>query len=146
MSNQNCKDPLLLDDKLCFALYATSRAITKRYSKPLEKLGVTYPQYLSLLVLWEKDGITVQGLASRLEIEGATATPIVQRLEKLGLVDRKRGVDDERRVYIFLTQKGMNLKSDALEVPNAIGCALDINEQNAAEMIEQLYKLRTTII
>lgn len=115
-------NPLLLHDQLCFALYATSRAITKKYSEPLADLGVTYPQYLSLLILWETDGITIQDLATKLEIKGATATPLVQRLEKLGLVNRKRDTKDERRVRIMLTTKCKQLREKALAMPPMIGC------------------------
>lgn len=86
MQTSDDKKTLSLNNQLCFALYATSRAFTKKYSNLLSDMGVTYPQYLSLLALWETNGLTVQELAARLEIEGATTTPLVQRLEKLGCV------------------------------------------------------------
>jgi len=138
-------NPLSLNKQLCFALYATSRAFTKTYGKLLHDLGVTYPQYLSLLALWESDGLTVQELAAKLEIEGATATPLVQRLEKLGLVDRKRDTKDERRVHILLTIKGKSLRKKALLVPPALGCAVNISNQEADAMIAQLNQLRTSL-
>lgn len=138
-------NPLSLNSKLCFALYATSRAFTKKYGPLLGGLGITYPQYLSLLALWETDGLTVHELAAKLEIEGATATPIVQRLEKLGLVDRKRDTQDERRVHIFLTTKGKKLRKKALLIPPAIGCSVSINEEDANSMIANLNQLRTEL-
>lgn len=139
------KNLLSLNKQLCFALYATSRAFTKTYNTLLDDLGVTYPQYLSLLALWETDGLTIQELAAKLEIEGATATPLVQRLEKLKLVDRKRDTQDERRVHIFLTTKGKSLRKKALLVPPALGCAVDISNDDAQSMIAKLNELRTNL-
>lgn len=136
---------LSLNKQLCFALYATSRAFTKTYNTLLDDLGVTYPQYLSLLALWESDGLTVHELAFKLEIEGATATPLVQRLEKLELVDRKRDTKDERRVHIFLTKKGKALRKKALLVPPALGCAINMSAKEAEAMIVTLNQLRTNL-
>lgn len=145
MQTTDNDNSLSLNKQLCFALYATSRAFTKTYNTLLNDLGVTYPQYLSLLALWETDGLTVQELAAKLEIEGATATPLVQRLEKLGLVDRKRDTEDERRVHIFLTTKGKILRKKALLVPPALGCAVNISNKDADTMIAKLNQLRTNL-
>ena len=136
------KNPLILNDQMCFALYATSRAITKKYSDLLADLNVTYPQYLTLLVLWENDGLGVHELARALEMEGATMTPLVQRMEKLGLVTRIRSSEDERRVNVSLTPKGKELRSAALKVPEALGCAIGVNEDQAKAMISELQKIR----
>lgn len=145
MAPKNKNNALLLKNQLCFALYATSRAFTKQYSVLLEDLGVTYPQYLSLLALWEKDGLNIQELASVLELEGATVTPLVQRLEKLGLVDRVRDVEDERRVNIVLTKSGREAKVKAQSIPPAMSCAAEVSEAEAQSMIEQLNKLRNNL-
>lgn len=145
MKTSDKNNPLALNKQLCFALYATSRAFTKTYGTLLDDLGVTYPQYLSLLALWESDGLTIQELAAKLEIEGATATPLVQRLEKLGLVDRKRDTKDERRVHILLTTKGKNLRKKALLVPPALGCAVNISNDEANSMIDNLNQLRSNL-
>lgn len=145
MATTDDENPLKLSNQLCFALYATSRAFTKKYGALLDDLGVTYPQYLSLMALWESDGLSVQELASQLEVEGATATPIVQRLEKLGLVDRKRDTQDERRVCIHLTTKGKAVRKKALHVPPAIGCAVNISDKDANSMIAKLDTIRKNL-
>lgn len=145
MSEQALTNPLRLNDQMCFALYATSRAITKKYSKLLEHLGVTYPQYLTLLVLWERDGQGVKELAEALEIEGATMTPLVQRLEKLGLVERQRSDSDERCLVVKLTPKGKAQRELALQVPPALGCALGVDDQQAKSVISQMNDIRKNL-
>ena len=112
--------PFTLDEQLCFALYSTSLAMTKAYKPLLEKLGLTYPQYLTMLVLWEGDDVTVKDMAARLNLDSATVTPLLKRLETQGLLERVRGVDDERLVYIRLTKAGTALKRQAREVPAEI--------------------------
>src|SRR3989338_5795761 len=97
---------LLLDNQLCFALYSTSLAMTKLYKPLLDELGLTYPQYLAMLVLWEKDGLTVSELGERLFLDSGTLTPLLKRLEVSGLISRIRAVEDERRVHITLTAAG----------------------------------------
>ncbi|MGQ7847212.1 MarR family winged helix-turn-helix transcriptional regulator [Granulosicoccus sp. 3-233] len=138
-------DGLLLQDQLCFALYSTSRAITRQYSKLLADLGLTYPQYLAMLVLWEGDGITIQAMASRLQLEGATTTPLIQRLEKLGLVSRVRSRDDERRVMIHLTDKGHDLYRRALGIPASIQCAIGVDEKSARSLMMACNRIRDVI-
>ncbi|MDW3182782.1 MarR family transcriptional regulator [Roseobacter sp.] len=139
------KNPLKLQDQMCFALYATSRAITKKYGDLLKEMDVTYPQYLTLLVLWEKDGLSVNELAAAIEIEGATMTPLVQRMEKAGLLDRVRSDDDNRRMEVRLTEKGRSLRQKALDVPTALGCALGVDDDQARAVIEQMNTIRTRL-
>jgi DNA-binding MarR family transcriptional regulator len=110
-------DLLHLDDQLCFALYAASRAMTAVYAPLLEALGVTYPQYLVLLVLWERDGARVSQLGERLQLDSATLTPLLKRLEARGLVERRRSAADERVVEVYLTAPGKRLRRRAAEVP-----------------------------
>lgn len=141
----NKQDGLLLQDQLCFALYSTSRAITRQYSRLLAELGLTYPQYLAMLVLWEGDGITIQTMASRLELEGATTTPLIQRLEKLGLLTRQRSSEDERRVLIFLTDAGSALYEQAVGIPAAIQCAVGVDEKSALSLIKACNRIRRHI-
>lgn len=140
------KSPPLLDQQLCFALYSTSRAITKVYAGLLEDLGLTYPQYLAMLVLWEKDGLSVQEIANRLQLEGATTTPLIQRIERLGLVEKKRGSVDERRWDVLLTEKGRSLGARAYSVPEQLGCALNISDAKAHALLAEIKKLRAEII
>lgn len=145
MTDTTTKNPLILGDQLCFALYSTSRAITKKYAELLRDLNVTYPQYLTLLALWETDGMGVHELAKTLEIEGATMTPLVQRMEKLGIVTRQRSSRDERRVHVFLTSKGKDLRARALAVPTALGCAMEVSDTEAKAMIAELGEIRGTL-
>lgn len=114
---------LRLDNQLCFALYRASRALTRAYTPLLEPLGLTYPQYLVLLVLWEEDDLTVSALGERLSLDSGTLTPLLKRLEVQGSIARHRDSTDERVVRIQLTQAGKNLKSQARHVPPAIACS-----------------------
>ncbi|WP_299546338.1 MarR family transcriptional regulator [uncultured Tateyamaria sp.] len=146
MTDTMGKAPPLLDQQLCFALYSTSRAITKVYADLLEKLGLTYPQYLAMLVLWEKDGLSVQEIADRLQLEGATTTPLIQRIERMGLVLKKRSTTDERRQDVFLTEKGRALGVHASSVPERLGCALNITDEKAYALLDEIKRLRAAIV
>ncbi len=140
------KDGLLrLEDQLCFALYSTSRAITKQYALLLSEMGITYPQYLVLMVLWSRDGLLVSEVAKALELEPATTTPLIQRLEKQGLVDRKRSSEDERRVHVFLTGKGRSFYQEALKIPHALGCATGVTPETAAKLIAETQAIKDYI-
>lgn len=112
---------LLLDNQLCFALYSASLAMTKLYKPLLDALGLTYPQYLVMLVLWERDGTTVSALGERLFLDSGTLTPLLKRLEAAGLLARVRDAQDERRVRITLTPSGRALRTEAERIP---GCVL----------------------
>jgi DNA-binding MarR family transcriptional regulator len=116
------RDPLQLDDQLCFALYSASRAVTRAYAPLLQPLGLTYPQYLVLLVLWQRDGASVKQLGQRLALDSGTLTPLLQRLESQGLVERRRGDDDERVVRIHLTAAGRALRNKARKIPMELAC------------------------
>ena len=133
---------LLLDNQLCFALYSTSLAMTKLYKPLLEELGLTYPQYLVMMVLWERDGLMVSELGERLFLDSGTLTPLLKRLEAAGFIARIRAVEDERRVHITLTAAGRKLKARALKIP---GCVRSASQCSIAEMIQlkrQLHGLR----
>ena len=110
-------DPQSLDVQLCFALYSAQRAMAQAYQRELEPLGLTYPQYLALLVLWEEDGATVGRLGERLQLDSGTLTPLTRRLEAQGLLGRVRSSDDERCVELHLTAKGSALKKRARHIP-----------------------------
>lgn len=114
-------DPaLLLDNQLCFALYSASLAMTKLYKPLLAELGLTYPQYLVLLVLWEHDDVIVSTLGERLFLDSGTLTPLLKRMEAAGLLVRTRSAQDERRVQISLTEVGRKLKARAARVPACV--------------------------
>ncbi len=121
------RDGLALDDQLCFALYAAQRATTRAYAPLLEPLGLTYPQYLVMLVLWEEDGASVRRIGERLALDSGTLTPLLTRLEKEGLVARRRSEEDERVVHIDLTAKGTALRTKAKKVPIALACAMGLD-------------------
>ena len=136
---------LKLDNQLCFAMYSASLAMTRLYKPLLEKLGLTYPQYLVLLVLWERDGLTVSELGERLSLDSGTLTPLLKRLEANGLVARIRDVADERRVHVSLTAAGRRLKARAAHVP---GCLMAASECSVPELIaltQQIQSLRDRI-
>lgn len=116
------RDPLHLDEQLCFALYSASRAVTRAYAPLLVPLGLTYPQYLVLLVLWERDGLPVNRLGQRLALDSGTLTPLLKRLEKQRLVERRREGADERVVRIHLTATGRALRSRARKIPTELAC------------------------
>ncbi len=137
---------LLLDNQLCFALYSTSLAMTKLYKPLLDELGLTYPQYLAMLVLWEKDGLTVSELGERLFLDSGTLTPLLKRLESSGLVARLRDVQDERRVHISLTAAGRKLKGRAARIP---GCILSASQCSIPELVsltQQVQALRQRLV
>tara|TARA_R110000868_G_scaffold84334_3_gene237754 strand:- start:217 stop:666 length:450 start_codon:yes stop_codon:yes gene_type:complete len=122
---------LLLDNQLCFALYSTSLMMTKVYKPLLQELGLTYPQYLTMMVLWEGDGITVGDVSSRLLTDPGSVTPLLKRLEAEGLLKRTRSSVDERVVELFLTDKGLTLRERAKAIPT---CILSASEQSMAEL------------
>jgi len=127
------RDVLALDQQVCFALYTASRAVTARYRPLLDELGITYPQYLVLLVLWERDGQTVKELGTALRLDSSTLSPLLKRLEAAGLVTRSRRTDDERSVTIRLTETGSALRQRARAVPAQLVCegGLGIGELDA---------------
>ena len=135
-------DPLKLDSMLCFAVYAAGHAFTRFYKPRLDALGLTYPQYLVFLVLWEQDGLTVKALGEKLFLDSGTITPLVKRLEARGLLRRQRDDEDERQVRIFLTAEGRALRAKALAVPLAVGKALGEQAEEAGDLRRSLQQLR----
>ena len=136
---------LRLDRQLCFALYSTSLAMTKLYKPLLDPLGLTYPQYLAMLVLWEQDGIGVGELGTRLHLDSGTLTPLLKRLESAGLVARARAQDDERRVVVALTAPGRALRRRAEAVPRGVGEAMRCGSGEVAKLTRELQALRTRL-
>jgi DNA-binding MarR family transcriptional regulator len=122
MTAKTTKTPVL-DDQLCFALYAAGLAMNKVYRKLLRKLDLTYPQYLVMLVLWERDGVTVSSIGARLFLDSATLTPLLKRLEAAGLVARRRAAQDERQVVVSLTAAGQAMREDAAAIQEGVLCA-----------------------
>jgi DNA-binding MarR family transcriptional regulator len=133
---------LLLDNQLCFALYSASLAMTKLYKPLLDELGLTYPQYLTLLVLWERDGLTVSELGERLSLDSGTLTPLLKRLEAAGLIARIRAIEDERRVHITLTAAGRKLRTRAQKIPGCILAASQCSIPELVQLTRQIQGLR----
>jgi len=138
-------DALRLDNQLCFALHAASRAMTGAYQPLLEELDVTYPQYLVLLILWEEDGARVSRLGERLYLDSATLTPLLKRLEARGLIERRRSAADERVVEVFLTAEGRRLKRRAEEIPRAAFCKTGLSLAELTRLRALLQELTRTL-
>ena len=135
-------DPLRLDAQLCFAVYSAAHAYNRLYRPLLDRLRLTYPQYLVMLVLWEIDGPTVKTLGKRLLLDSGTLTPLLKRLEAAGLLVRERSAIDERQVLIRLTDAGRALKLEAASVPPVIGGAFGGSQADAKLLRETLIDLR----
>ncbi len=139
------ENPLLLDNQLCFALYSASLLMTKLYKPLLDDIGLTYPQYLAMLALWEEDGVTVSTLGARLYLDSGTLTPLLKRLEKAGFLTRERNEEDERQVLIRLTQEGRALKKRAMDIPRKIIAATGANVPEIINLRKRLKKLRSEL-
>jgi DNA-binding MarR family transcriptional regulator len=138
-------ETLRLDNQLCYALYAASHRMTKCYRPLLERLGLTYPQYLVLIVLWETDALTVSEIGRRLRLDSGTLTPVLKRLEAAGFVRRTRRQEDEREVEISLTPAGLSLRDEAVDVRRAIVRQLKMDESEIAELRTRLDDLIVTL-
>lgn len=132
---------LKLDNQLCFALYACSREINKLYKPYLDNLGITYTQYVTLLVLWEKDNLTVKELGIKLHLDSGTLTPLLKKLESVDIIKRIRDTEDERNVYVKLTDKGSKMKEKALEIPSKVFCGTGLSLEEAVSLKESLRHL-----
>ncbi|MGO4280581.1 MULTISPECIES: transcriptional regulator, SarA/Rot family [Cupriavidus] len=139
------EDWLRLDQQLCFALYSTSLAMTKIYKPILGELGLTYPQYLVMLVLWETDKLTVSALGERLTLDSGTLTPLLKRLEVAGFVARARDDEDERRVLVSLTDAGRRLRASAEGIPEKMLCATQCSIEEIQTLTARLHEMRTTL-
>lgn len=139
-------DWLRLDQQLCFALYSTSLAMTKLYKPMLAPLGLTYPQYLALLVLWEQDGLTVGELGERLFLDSGTLTPLLKRMETAGWLQRARAADDERRVLVSLSPSGRALKQKARRIPLQLAQATRCDAGELQSLTQRLQQLRAQLL
>ena len=137
---------LLLDNQLCFALYSASLAMTKLYKPLLDTLGLTYPQYLVMLALWERDGLTVSELGERLFLDSGTLTPLLKRLEAASLLVRLRDVQDERRVRITLTGQGRALRDGAQPIPHCVLARAQCTPADIGALTAQLHALRDRLV
>lgn len=146
MTNEGPEDhtaagSLLLDEQLCFALYAAQRALTAAYRPLLDELGLTYPQYLVLLVLWERGETPIKDLATALRLDYGTVSPLLKRLETAGLVRRERSAHDERSVLVACTERGTALRARAARVPGALLAATELEMPEVARLRGELWRL-----
>jgi DNA-binding MarR family transcriptional regulator len=138
-------DTLKLDKFLCFAVYAAGHAFSRVYKPLLDAIGLTYPQYLVMVVLWQEDRQTVGQIGEKLHLESSTLTPLLKRLETAGLVERQRNAADQRQVHIALTGKGRALSAQARQIPSCVLSAAGGDAQALHHLTQELTQLRTTL-
>ncbi|MBQ9482810.1 MAG: MarR family transcriptional regulator [Ruminiclostridium sp.] len=134
-------DMLKLENQLCFPLYACSREIVKKYHPHLDDIGLTYTQYIVMMVMWDKKRLSVKELGEKLYLDSGTLTPVLKSLESKGFVTRKRSSEDERVLIVEITDGGEALKERAAEIPPKIACCVTLTPEEAAELHRMLYKI-----
>ena len=142
---ENDFDPLLLKYQLCFPLYACARETIKLYKPHLDELGLTYTQYIAMMVLWEKKAVTVKELGAELYLDSGTLTPLLKKMEAKGLLTRRRSTDDERSLIVSLTPEGEALKERALQVPKEMIKYFPLDLKEGRTLYDLLYKLLDSI-
>lgn len=134
-------EALKLDKQLCFPLYACSRSVIREYKPFLDQLDLTYTQYIAMLVLWEKGTMTVKELGEQLYLDSGTLTPLLKKLEHKGLITRKRSSEDERNLILTLTKAGMNMREEALSIPEQLAKTVPLEHDEAVTLYKLLYKI-----
>ncbi len=134
-----------LGDLLCFSVYSTSHAFNHLYRRLLSDLGLTYPQYLVMTLLWRRDGLKVKAIGQELGLESNTLTPLLKRLETLGFVVRQRDTEDERVVLVKLTSQGNSLSEKARDIPNCVADAVGLDQADFTKLTQLLYSVRTRL-
>lgn len=129
---------LKLENQLCFAIYACSREITRLYRPILDELGITYPQFLALTVLWEHKTMTVKEIGELLYLDSGTLTPMLKRMEAMDLVERVRGTEDERKVFVALTERGEQLREEALSLPEKCIPQFGLSKEQYVQLLSQM--------
>jgi DNA-binding MarR family transcriptional regulator len=138
-------DALKLENQLCFPLYACAKEVVRMYKPFLDEIGLTYTQYIAMMVLWEKKELTVKELGDCLYLDSGTITPLLKKMEAQGLVVRIRNASDERSVIVSLTDKGEHLRERAVDVPSKIGSCIPFSADEVRTLYDLLYKLLDTI-
>ncbi len=145
MDNNNKYDSLKIENQLCFPLYACAKEVVRQYKPFLDPLDLTYTQYITMMVLWEKKNITVKELGQILYLDSGTLTPVLKKLELKDLIERTRSQDDERNLNISLTKKGIELRKNAINVPKQVGNFMNLTDNEAITLYKLLYKLLQNI-
>lgn len=139
MSNKN--NPLSIENQLCFPLYVAAKEVIKRYTPYLKPLGLTYTQYIAMMILWEEKEVTAAHLGERLHLDSGTLTPMLKKMEQGGLISRRRSSVDERNLLVTITQQGNDLRRKALKVPAQMAQCVSLSAQEAETLYNLLYKL-----
>ena len=134
-------DCLKLNNQICFPLYACSKEILRRYKPFLDKVDLTYTQYITMMALWENESMNVRELGSRLFLDSGTLTPLLKKLENKGYIKRSRSKEDERNLIVTLTDKGWELREEMLSIPRSMASCVDLEPQEAADLYRLLYKV-----
>jgi DNA-binding MarR family transcriptional regulator len=136
--SENRSDFLLLENQLCFHFYVASKEIIRRYTPFLDKLGITYTQYLALLALWQCEPLSMKELGEKLYLDSGTLTPLLKKMEEMGLLKRRRSEQDERLIMISLSAQGKALKNEAVSIPASLLCKLNLEREEAARLLDQI--------
>ena len=150
MIDKQTFDPLLLENQLCFPLYACARKIVAAYNPFLKELGLTYPQYITMMVLWEKNKVAMRDLGKRLYLDSGTLTPVLKKLEAMGYLKRYRNPEDERILMVSITDEGKALRQEAEKIPYQMGCLVNqkgelFSGEEVGKLKEQLYQIIHTL-
>lgn len=150
MSKKQTFNPLLLENQLCFPLYACARKIVAAYNPFLKELGLTYPQYITMMVLWEEHKVAMRDLGKRLYLDSGTLTPVLKKLESMGYLERYRNPEDERILMVSITDSGRSLRKKAEKVPYQMGCLVNkegelFSHEEVSKLKEQLYQIIHTL-
>ncbi len=138
-------DSLKLENQLCFPLYAAAKEITRKYKPFLDKIDLTYTQYICMMVMWEHQSMNVKKLGEYLYLDSGTLTPLLKKLEDKGFIERKRSDDDERNLVITITDLGIELRDKALSVPESMGACVQLSQEEAMLLYKVLYKILNTL-
>ena len=141
MNKAYMNEMMKLDNQMCFPLYAAARKVTGLYTPWLKELGITYTQYITFLVLWEKDGLTVGEICERLMLDNGTVSPLLKKMESAGYITRTRSDEDDRVVVITLTEQGREMQDKAKDIPEKVGGCIDLSPEKALILYELLYEL-----
>lgn len=141
MEEVSKKEMMKLENQMCFPLYAAARKVTALYTPWLKQLGITYTQYITFLVLWEKDGLTVGEICDRLMLDNGTVSPLLKKMEGAGYITRTRSEEDDRVVVITLTEQGRNMQKRAEDIPEKVGGCIELSPEKAIQLYETLYEI-----
>lgn len=139
-------DLLKLENQLCFPLYACAKEVVKQYKPYLDEIDLTYTQYITMMVLWDKKSLNVKTLGNCLYLDSGTLTPLLKKLEKQGYIRRERSLEDERNLIVTITEKGEELKKKAIEIPPKIGSCINLPKEDALVLYNLLYKILNQIV